>query len=112
MLQKELPLLDLGYLLGEVVLYSLEVLLGGAHGDFHVNAANLVVAGIGRVTLRVVEDGIGILRTVQKCVIKGFRISMKPDSNHDKNKLIMTSKIPVIHITFIIQSKTNFCTIG
>ena len=61
--KQELPLFDLGYLLGEVVLHSLEVPVGGAHGDFHFNAANLVVAGIGRVTLRVVEDGIGILRT-------------------------------------------------
>ena len=70
--QEELPLLDLEDLLGEVVLYSLEVLVGGAHGDFHFNAANLVVVGIGRVALIVVEDGIGILRTehmfyVQRC---------------------------------------------
>ena len=56
------PLLDLGYLFGEVVLDPFQVPLGGAHGDLHVDAADLVVSGIGHVGLGVVEDGVGILR--------------------------------------------------
>ena len=55
-----LPFLDLGYLLGEVALHPLEVLLGGAHGDLHLNAADLVVPGKGSFALGVVEGAIGI----------------------------------------------------
>lgn len=56
-----LPLLDLGYLLGEVALHPLEVLLGGAHGDLHFDAPDLVVPGKGGFALGgVVEDAIGI----------------------------------------------------